>query len=400
LTGTHRIAPFMDDLLNGLRVAVSAETDQAVALRRAIHSHPELGHTELRTTAAVSAHLEAAGLQPVVRAESVGLHVDIGSGGPVVAFRADLDALPIDEKSGVPFASEIPGVMHACGHDAHTAIAAGLARALARLELPGTIRVIFQPAEETVPGGAVALVGEGVVDGVNSILAFHVDPSMPPGTVGIREGAITGASDRVRVEIAGPGGHTSRPHQTTDLVLAAARVVTELPQLVQRSTDPRDPIVLVFGRISGGVAENVIPTLIEIAGTVRMFDLDLWRSMPPLIERLVAEIVAPLGATAVVDYKRGSPPVINDPTVITAVARAATSILGPEGVLPTEQSLGAEDFAWYLEEVPGALVRLGAALPGRSVDLHSAEFDLDERAIPTGMMVGGAALLALLDEAG
>jgi len=390
----------MDDRLTELRAAVAAETDQAVALRRAVHSHPELGHTELRTTAAVTAHLEAAGLQPVSRDASVGLHVDIGSGEPLVAFRADLDALPIHEASGVPFASEVPGVMHACGHDAHTAIAAGLARALSRMQLPGTIRVIFQPAEETVPGGAVDLVGEGVVAGVQSILAFHVDPSMPPGTVGIRDGAITGASDRIRVEVAGPGGHTSRPHQTTDLVHAAARVVTELPQLVQRSTDPRDPIALVFGRISGGSAENVIPTLVEIAGTVRMFDLELWRGMPPLIERLVAEIVAPLGATAVVDYKRGSPPVVNDPAVIATVARAAASILGPEGVLPTEQSLGAEDFAWYLEEVPGALVRLGAARPDRSVDLHSTEFDIDERAIPTGMMVGGAALLALLDEAG
>jgi amidohydrolase len=389
----------MEDRLNELRVAVAAEADQALELRRSIHSHPELGHTELRTTAAVAAHLEEAGLQPVSRRAAVGLHVDIGSGGPIVAFRADLDALPIDEKSGVPFSSEIPGVMHACGHDAHTAIAAGLARSLARMEFPGTIRMIFQPAEESVPGGAVALVGEGVVEGVKSILAFHVDPSMPPGTVGIREGAITGASDRIRVRVAGPGGHTSRPHQTTDLVHAAARVVTELPQLVQRSTDPRDPIALVFGRISGGVAENVIPTLIEIAGTVRMFDLELWRGMPPLIERLVAEIVAPLGATAEVDYIRGSPPVVNDPAVIAAVTGAATSVLGPEGVLPTEQSLGAEDFAWYLEEVPGALVRLGAALPDRSVDLHSAEFDLDERAIPTGMMVGGAALLALLDEA-
>jgi amidohydrolase len=353
---------------------VAEEADQAVALRRTIHSHPELGNAEFRTTGAVTVHLEAGGLDPVVRATSVGLHVDVGGPGPMVVFRADLDALPVSEESGVPFASEVPGVMHACGHDAHTAIAAGLARSMSRLDLPGTVRFLFQPAEETVPGGAVELVKEGLVTDAASIMAFHVDPSIPPGTVGIRADAITGASDRIRIELIGPGGHTSRPHQTVDLVHAAARIVTDLPQLIQRSTDPRNPVAVVFGRISGGTAENVIPTSVEVAGT-------------------------PLGATARVDYERGAPPVVNDRSVVGTIERAALSILGPEGVLPTEQSLGAEDFAWYLEEVPGALIRLGAGPTDRSVDLHAADFDLDERAIATGMLLGGAALLALLDAA-
>ncbi len=387
----------MEDRLHELRAAVADEADHAVALRRAIHRQPELGNAEFRTTAAVVAHLEEAGLQPVARPTSVGLRVEVGSGAPVVAFRADLDALPILEESGVGFASEVPGVMHACGHDAHTAIAAGLARTMARLQLPGRVRFLFQPAEETVPGGAVELVREGAVTDVSSILAFHVDPSIPPGTVGIRADAITGASDRIRIELVGPGGHTSRPHQTVDLVHAAARVIADLPQLVQRSTDPRNPVALVFGRVAGGTAENVIPTSIDVAGTVRMFDLELWRGMPPLVERLVAEIVAPLGATARVEYERGAPPVVNDRSVTSIVERAAIEILGPEGVLSTEQSLGAEDFAWYLEEVPGALIRLGAAPADRSVDLHAADFDVDERVIPAGMMVGAAALLALLD---
>jgi amidohydrolase len=389
----------MDDRLHDLRAAVAEEADQAVALRRTIHSHPELGNAEFRTTGAVTVHLEAGGLDPVVRATSVGLHVDVGGPGPMVVFRADLDALPVSEESGVPFTSEVPGVMHACGHDAHTAIAAGLARSMSRLDLPGTVRFLFQPAEETVPGGAVELVKEGLVTDAASIMAFHVDPSIPPGTVGIRADAITGASDRIRIELIGPGGHTSRPHQTVDLVHAAARIVTDLPQLIQRSTDPRNPVAVVFGRISGGTAENVIPTSVEVAGTARMFDVDLWRGMPQLVERLVQEIVAPLGATARVDYERGAPPVVNDRSVVGTIERAALSILGPEGVLPTEQSLGAEDFAWYLEEVPGALIRLGAGPTDRSVDLHAADFDLDERAIATGMLLGGAALLALLDAA-
>lgn len=390
----------MEDRLHQLRTVIADEADHAVGLRRAIHRLPELGQAEYRTTAAVAAHLEDAGLDPVIRATSVGLQVEVGSGRPLIAFRADLDALPLFEETGLDFASEVPGVMHACGHDAHTAIAAGLARTMARLDLPGTIRFLFQPAEESVPGGAVELVAEGAVADVGSILAFHVDPSIPPGTVGIRADAITGASDRIRIELTGPGGHTSRPHQTTDLVHAAARVVTDLPQLVQRSTDPRNPVALVFGRIAGGTAENVIPTSIEVAGTVRMFDLELWRGMPPLVTRLVDEIVAPLGATATIDYQRGAPPVVNDRSVVSIVERAALGVLGAEGVFSTEQSLGAEDFAWYLEEVPGALIRLGAALTDRTVDLHAADFDLDERAIPAGMMVGGAALLALLDAAG
>jgi len=389
----------MGSLLHDLRAAVAEEAELAVALRRAIHRHPELGHAEFRTTAAVAAHLEEAGLAPTIRPTATGLHVDVGAGDPVIAFRADLDALPVYEESGVEFSSEVPGVMHACGHDAHTAIAAGLARTLARLDLPGTVRFVFQPAEELAPGGAVELVKERILDRVQSIMAFHVDPSIPPGTVGIRSDAITGASDRVRVELTGPGGHTSRPHQTVDLVHASARVVTDLPQLLQRRTDPRNPVALVFGRVSGGTAENVIPTSVEIAGTVRMFDVDLWRGMPQLVESLTTEIVAPLGATAKVDYERGAPPVVNDRAVVTTIERAATSVLGAEGVLPTEQSLGAEDFAWYLEEIPGALIRLGAMPPDRVVDLHAADFSIDEQAIAVGMLIGGAALFEMLDAA-
>lgn len=389
----------MDHRFEHLRAAIAAETDSAVALRRALHRRPELGHHEFVTTATVASHLAAGGLHPEIRSTELGVVVDIGSGGPMVAFRADLDALPILEMSGVAFASEVPGVMHACGHDAHTAIAAGLARAMHHLDLPGRIRFVFQHAEESVPGGAIELINEGRMEDVDSILAFHVDPSIPAGTVGLRSGPITGAADRLRVRLTGPGGHTSRPHQTSDLIHAAATIVTDLPQLVARRTDPRDPIAIVFGMINGGSAENVIPTEVNVAGTVRMFDPDLWRGMPPLVERLVAEIVAPLDTVAKVEYERGAPPVSNDHGVVTTVRRAATSVLGPDGVLSTGQSLGAEDFAWFLEEVPGALIRLGAAPPGRQVDLHAADFDLDETAIPIGMMVAGAALLELLEAA-
>lgn len=387
----------MDDHIERLRAVVAAEAEAAVELRRAIHRRPELGHTEFETTATVVSHLRAAGLEPDVRESEIGLTIDIGDSEPRIAFRADLDALPIHETSGAEYSSENPGIMHACGHDAHTAIAAGIARALAATDLPAGIRFIFQPAEECVPGGAVAMARDGVVDGLEAIVAFHVDPSTPVGTIGLRRGPITSAADRVRIRFEGPGGHTSRPHLTTDLVYAAAKVVTDLPLLVQHRADPRDPVALVFGTITGGTAENVIPTSIDVAGTVRMFDAELWRGMPPLIEKLVAEITAPLGATASVDYQRGAPPVVNDARVVDIVQRAAGRVLGPDGLLPTEQSLGAEDFAWFLEEIPGALIRLGAATPGRTVDLHAADFDIDERSIAIGMLVGAAALLELLD---
>lgn len=370
-------------------------------LRRTIHRHPEVGHTEVRTTAALAEFLDASGLAPRVRESGTGLTVDVGEGdGPMVAFRSDLDALPVTEQNAVPYASEVPGLMHACGHDVHAAIGAGMARVMAAHGgLPGRARFIFQPAEETIPGGAEAMVREGVMEGVREIMAFHVDPSIPPGTVGVRAEAITGASDRFTVHLTGPGGHTSRPHQTVDLVHAAGRLIVDLPALLQRRNDPRNPVVVVFGRVSGGSAENVIPTRIELGGTVRLFDLDLWRTLPPLVERLVHEIVAPTGAAAAIEYERGSPPVVNDAGVIETIRAAATEMLGPDSVLPTHRSLGSEDFSWFLERAPGALIRLGSGLPDRRVDLHSADFDIDERAIPTGMLVGSLALLRMMGAA-
>lgn len=352
----------------------------------------------MRTTATLVEFLRETGLEPRVRDAGIGLTVEVGDEGPLVAFRADLDGLPITEHNVAPYASQTPGVMHACGHDAHAAVGAGIARVLAdHGDLPGRVRFIFQPAEETIPGGAVAMVREGVMDGVAGIMAFHVDPSIPPGSVGIRADAITGASDRLNVTLTGPGGHTSRPHQTVDLVHAAARLIVDLPAHLQRTHDPRTPIVVVFGRVSGGSAENVIPTSIEVGGTVRLFDLEMWRTLPPLVERLVHEIVAPLGASAKVEYEQGSPPVVNDMTMIDTITTAAVEVLGRDAVLPTHQSLGSEDFSWFLESAPGALVRLGSALPDRRVDLHSADFDLDERAIPTGMLVGSLALIRMLE---
>jgi amidohydrolase len=381
-----------------LHALVDRHADRMVALRRVLHRHPEPSWEEHASTARVAGVLAEAGLKPTTVPGRPGLVAEVGEGEPVIAFRADLDALPIDEQADLPYASEVPGMMHACGHDAHTAIAAGIAAVLAGSPpRAGTVRFVFQPAEEAMPGGAHEMVRRGTLDGVREILAFHVDPGIPAGTIGLRAGPITGASDRLRIEVVGPGGHTSRPHRTVDVVGALGRIAAELPGLLQRSIDPRTPVTVVFGRVAAGSTDNVIPSRGELGGTVRLFDIDLWRSLPPIVERLVGEIAAPLGATAKVVYDQGHPPVVNDARVIEAVAAAAAPLLDPGAIVGTEQSLGAEDFSWYLEHVPGALVRLGAGVPGLEVDLHSAEFVLDEAAISVGMLVGAASLRALLE---
>jgi len=368
-----------------------------IELRRSIHMEPELGWFEVETTRQVAAALEAAGVTPHVRESGLGLIADVGDGDRAVGFRADLDALPIRELNEVSYRSRIDGVMHACGHDVHTAIGVGIAAVLAELgEIGGRARFIFQPAEEKIPGGATELRAERVHEGLRCIIGFHVDPTLEPGKVGLRIGGITGASDRFRIHLSGPGGHTSRPHQTVDLIYVAGRVITELPEMIRQTIDPREPLAVVFGSMSGGSAENVIPAAVTIGGTARMFDHDLWRDMPKLIERVVGDLVHPSGARFELDYFRGSPPTVNDESVIHAVRRAVATVLGPDTAVETHQSLGSEDFAWYLEDIPGALIRLGSAIRGRTVDLHSATFDIDEAAIETGIIAGTAALLELL----
>lgn len=380
-----------------LRGMVAEVLPTVVELRRAIHRHPELAFEEFATTQRVASVLSDRGLDPRVRPAGTGLSVEVGDDGKLIGFRADIDALPIAEPADNPHASRVPGVMHACGHDAHAAIGVGIALALAGASIPGRIRFVFQPGEESFPGGALTLVREGVCDGLGSILAFHVDPSLAVGRVGLRTGAITGSADRFSIRIEGPGGHTARPHRSVDLVYAAARVATELPSLLDRLIDPRRPLTVVFGRINGGTAENVIPTSVELGGTVRTLDHSLWEEIPFLLEKLTNQIVEPTGAKATTDYVRGIPPVVNDPSVIATARLGIEAALGPAAVASTPTSMGAEDFSRYLDHVPGALLRLGTEPPYGSVDLHSASFVFNESALETGVTAGAAALCALLD---
>jgi len=369
-----------------------------VRMRRDLHRHPELSWNERRTTYRIAEALESAGLVPVVRPDGVGLVVEIGEGSPIVGFRADIDALPIAEATGLPYRSMNDGVMHACGHDAHAAVGVGIARVLTTIgRLPGTVRIIFQPAEETLPSGAAALIAEGAHADLRSVIAFHVDPTIPAGAVGLRSGPVTSAADKIRLLLTGPGGHTSRPERTVDLVRVAASIVADLPDRIRNEVAPEHHLAIAFGRICGGQAANAIPTEIELTGTVRVQDGAVWHSLPGIIDRSLRSVIAGSGAGVELDHRRGSPPVDNDPAVITEVRDAAWALPVPVEVVPTPQSMGSEDFSWFLEHVPGALVRLGVGTDGEPVDLHSPTFVLDEAALEYGVAVGALSLIRLME---
>ncbi|WCO68985.1 amidohydrolase [Iamia majanohamensis] len=379
--------------------AVAAVEADLVALRRDLHAHPEPSWEETRTTEVVGRALTDAGLEVRAAPTATGLLCDVGSGDAVVALRADLDALRLTDVKEVPYRSTVPGVAHACGHDLHTAAAVGAALALARTLRPGEgrVRLVFQPAEETIPSGARPLAEAGVVDGARAAFALHCDPRLEVGQVGVSPGPITSAADQVEIRLAGPGGHTGRPHRTVDLVHVAARMVVDLQASLDRLTDPRDSVNLTFGAVASGDAANVIPSEAVLRGSLRAGGRAGWEDAARLLPGLVAGVAEPLGATWELDHRTGAPPVENDPWATRLLGAAAAHVARPGGVVPTRQSGGGEDFSWFLERVPGAFARLGTTPPGAEpVDIHSGAFDVDERAIALGArLLAGVALAAL-----
>ncbi len=370
-----------------------------VGWRREIHSFPELGRVERRTTDLVARHLTAAGLKPRVLSGGVGLTCDIGFGESCVALRADLDALPMQEDTELPFASTVNGVMHACGHDVHTAMLLGAGLALAAApSLPGRVRLIFQPAEEVQPGGAIDVIADGGLVGVDRIFALHCDPRLEVGKLGTRVGAITSACDVLEIRLTSPGGHTARPHLTADLVEALGLLITQLPLLLSRQVDPRSGTVLVWGAVHAGEAANAIPQHGVLRGTLRTADHATWGELEEIVRELVAPLLAPLGVGYSLEHMRGVPPVVNEHDSTGMLVDAATMVLGPDAASSTEQSSGGEDFAWYLEHVPGAMARLGVwSGDGPKRDIHQPSFDIDERAIPFGVRVLARTALIALD---
>ena len=391
-----------EELAAGLDAWVADRFDSLVRVRRHLHMHPEVAYAEVETTAYLTERLTEAGLSPRRLPSGTGLVVEVGSGPPTVVLRADIDALPLADLKEVPYASTREGTCHACGHDVHTTVVLGAALALAELDgLPGTVRCVFQPAEETVPGGATHVVAAGVLDGASRAFALHCDPAIPVGTVGLRTGSITAACDRVDVVLTGPGGHTARPQLTVDLVDALGRLITELPGLLSRQVDPRAGFSLVWGAVNAGMAANAIPQRGTLTGTVRVLDRDTWKDAEALLRRLVEQVVAPTGAQVDVDYVPGVPPVVNDPRAVALLRAAALHTVGAENLRQSPQSMGGEDFGWFADVLPIALARLGTHGGGPPLDLHRGTFDVDERAIGVGVrLLVRTALQALTADAG
>lgn len=373
------------------------KVEELIAFRRDLHAHPELSRKEFRTTDKIVERLTEAGLAPK-RFENTGLYVDIGHGPIATALRGDIDALPLVEDTGLEFSSGNPGVTHACGHDIHTTVMVGVALILGEIDaqtpLGGTVRIIFQPAEETMPGGALDVIEQGALEAVPRILALHCDPRVKVGHVGTRIGAITSASDTIRLELSGRGGHTSRPHATEDLVFALAEIAVNVPAVLNRRIDVRSAVSVVWGQIRAGSAPNAIPSSGFMAGTMRVLDRDDWHAAGDLLDQVVRQTAAPFGVDVHLEHVRGVPPVVNSEAETGLLEGAARDELGEGAVVLTPQSMGGEDFAWFLQDVPGSMMRLGTRTAGGGIfDLHRGDYVADEGAIDVGVKVMAAAAM-------
>ena len=369
-----------------------------VAIRRDLHAHPELAFTETRTAGVVAAELARLGIPHrtgVGRTGVVGT-IQGGAPGPMLAIRADMDALPIKEQTGLPFASTIPGLMHACGHDIHTTTLLGVAAVLNRLapQLRGSIRLVFQPAEE-VAGGAVAMMEEGVLDGVDMALGFHNHPDIPVGEFGFVRGASLASADIFDITVHGKSGHAAYPHNVIDPVVAAASLVMQLQTVVSRETRPIRPCVVTVGAIQGGTAHNIVPDSVTLRGTVRTLHPETRDGAEHAIRRLCAGVAEGMRVRVEVDYQRKCPPLINDNALVDRGMQSVRDQLG-DVVAEGEASLGGEDFAFMTEAVPGLQFRIGSGAPGRDDKLHNSDYQPDEGCLVQGVQALSRVALDLL----
>jgi amidohydrolase len=365
-----------------------AISEELIEWRRDFHMHPEIGFELHRTSKIVGDELEKMGYRVKRGVGKTGVVAEIGQGGRVVAIRADMDALPILEQNDVEYASQNKGAMHACGHDSHTAMALGAALLLSKEKLPGRVRFLFQPCEETTDeegkSGAQRMSAEGAMDGVDYIIAQHVDPLKPVGTIGINAGPNSGGVDSWYGVISGKGGHGAHPHKTVDPFYLLAHVILALNAIVSRRLDPFAPAVVSIGSISGGFTENVIPEHVNITGTLRFTEEDVHQQIHEEMKRAF-EIAKTLGGDYELRYEIGGPPMINDALVSEVIEKAGKDMLGGENVGEIEKTLGAEDFGEFLKHAPGAMYTLGTQKQGHEEYLlHHPKFDLDERALPIG----------------
>lgn len=391
-------SPFHAAILEAAAAVQSAQRDW----RRHLHQHPELSNEEFKTTAFLIEKVKGLGLTPRKTALPTGFMAELkGKGDRVVAVRTDIDALPIVEKSGVPFASLTKGKMHACGHDVHMATVLGAAAILTKLrdQVHGTVRFIFQPAEEMPPGGARPMIAAGALKDVSMIFGLHVDPHLTVKKIGLRDGATMASVYDFDLIIRGQTGHAARPHMAVDAIATAAEVIDSLQKVVAREIDPISPVVITFGQIEGGVARNVVADQVKIVGTARTLSASAKKNVPALIRRTVDGICRARGAKFEMREIADYPVLVNDAKVNKLLARSFDFLYGPGKIEETPQVLGGEDFACYLEQVPGAMFRLGVMNKKIKADKpwHSPEFIADEAAMPVGSALLAAVVIDALN---
>jgi amidohydrolase len=385
-----------------MRTLVSPELEaQAIAWRRHLHANPELSFEEHETARFVEETLRSFGGYEIERPTptSVVARLRAGGNGKVLALRADMDALPIQEEVDLPFASRVPGVMHACAHDGHTAVLLATAKLLAdrRKELSGELRLVFQHAEELPPGGARELVAAGVMDGVDAVVGIHLMSLQPLGQVAAQAGPLLAAADTIAIEIRGSGGHAAYPHTTVDPVVIAAQVVTALQQIVSREVDPLDHAVVSVTRLHAGTADNIIPEVARLSGTVRTFRPETRGAVRAALERVVRGVTEAHGASYAFEYAEGYDAVVNDADVAGIVARAARAELGEGSVVEIAPIMGGEDFSAYLTAAPGAFFFVGAQHDEHgAVPHHNPGFVIDEASLRNGIAVFARTALDVL----
>lgn len=373
--------------------------EQLIAWRRDIHAHPELGFQETRTANRIAETLDALSYRVQTGIGRTGVVAERGNGEPIVAVRADMDALPIQEVNDAPYASETPGVMHACGHDCHVAIALGVATLLSSESFPGTIRFLFQPSEEMQDeagqSGASRMIEDGAMERVEAILALHVDSSRSVGTVAVADGTVTAGVDTFHASVLGEGGHGAYPHKVVDPIHIAGHVVLALHGIVSRKIHPGDPAVISIGSIHGGEASNVIPQQVRLSGTIRYMEEMVQQKTHSEIEHAL-QIAETMGGGYTLDITTGYPPMVNHPTIVELIEEVTTDLLGSGHVVSGRQEMGAEDFGFFSAQAPGAMFKLGCKIEGDERNHHHPSFDVDEECLPIGTAVLAEAALRLL----
>lgn len=375
---------------------------ELTALRRDFHAHPELSFQEVRTARVVAEQLEGLGIAVQTRVGKTGVVGTLGSGSPVIAIRADMDALPLQELNDVPYASRNPGVMHACGHDAHTTMLLGVARLLSEMEdrPPGEIRFLFQPSEEDwdaeLKSGAVRMIEDGALDGVDAVIALHVEGMEPTGRVAVKSGPLTAAVDTFHAELVGRGCHGAYPHEGVDPFFMLAQVINVIHGIRARRINPVNPAVISIGTVHAGDTTNIIPETVTMTGTIRSYDAETRQQLWEELESAFA-VTRALGGDYELSLEKGYPPLTNHPQIAEKFRGVVQDLLGPEGLIAAEATMGAEDFSYMAQCAPGAMVYLGVANGGQSL-LHSPTFDLDEKALPIGAAILAETACRLLND--